>query len=74
MSTNGTTKPIRWFENPARNCIGDPSFTDDVDGRKQKEIERMLYACMTCPVIKACYGDAKDNPWREGTIQGGEIW
>lgn len=65
--------PVRWFENPNRRCIGNPSFTE-ADARKQKELEGMLYACMTCPVIKECYEDAIENPWRKGTVQGGRAW
>jgi hypothetical protein len=69
--TNG--KPHRWYDDERRHCLGDISYSE-ADGRQQREVERMIYGCLTCPVIIQCHHDAQTNPHRHGTVQGGELW
>ena len=71
MASESLNDP-RWWEDPARRCIGNSDFTSPPS--KGRPLERLLYLCYTCPVIVECHADALTNPWRSGTIQGGDRW
>lgn len=64
---------MSWYNNPGRHCVGNIGYAE-ADRRKKRDTERMMYACLTCPVLAACHADALDNPWKSGTIQGGIRW
>ncbi len=71
-----TTRGNEWRFSEDRHCKDNISFTELPRGRSA-EVERakLLYLCMTCPVIWECYAAAKKaKPMTREVIQGGELW